>query len=236
MSSIIVIPSRLGSVRLPNKPLADINGEKMVIRVMQQAQKANIADVVVACCEEEVAELVSSKGGNYVMTDPELPSGTDRVAQAVERSGKDYDYVMNLQGDLPNIEPKSLEIALNSLIENQDYDISTIAAKITDMEEINIPSVVKIARADSGRALYFSRTCIPYGTGQLYHHVGVYCYRKDSLNRFVNLPVSNLEKCEKLEQLRALSDGMSIYAALVDQIPVSVDTAEDLEKVRRLIK
>lgn len=239
MSIAIVIPARLASTRFPNKPLADIGGKPMIVHVMERAKKAGLGDVYVACCEEEVKEVVEAHGGLAVMTDAELPSGTDRIFQAIEKLGRSYEVVVNVQGDLPSIEPSIIQQAAD-LLSDEQVDIGTLAAKIEKDEEITNPNVVKIAMAideksERGNALYFSRATIPHGEGDYYHHIGLYAYRWSALKRFISLPESPLEKRERLEQLRALENGMRIDVQIVNTVPLGVDTPEDLENVKKVM-
>lgn len=237
---IILIPARMASTRLPGKPLADINGAPMIVQVMRRAEEANVGPVAVACCEQEVADAVGAAGGTVVMTDADLPSGSDRIWQALSRLDPDgrHDAVLNVQGDLPTLDPALVRTALEAL--GGGADLSTLVCAITDETEKTNPNVVKCAvgfgpGATVGRALYFSRATMPWGDGPLYHHIGLYAYRRDALKRFVDLPPGVLEKREKLEQLRALEAGMSIDAALVDTVPLGVDTPADLERARALL-
>ena len=244
-SALIVIPSRLAALRLPRKPLATIQGLPMVIQTMKRALESGVGPVYVACCGEEIANLVIKHGGKALMTDPDLPSGTDRVFSAalqVDPEGK-FDKIINLQGDLPFIDPTHLKAVIRPLL-NENVHISTVAAEIIDSEEINNPAVVKIALGqlekdeegyDIGRASYFSRQAIPANAEIFYHHIGLYGYKRSALHHFVSLPPSRLEKIEKLEQLRALEGGMRIDVAMVKGIPQSVDTPEDLKKLQGLI-
>lgn len=237
MKKLIIIPARLGSTRLPNKPLADINGKPMIIRVLEQAKKTGF-EVLVACSEEEVREVVEKNNGRAILTDPDLPSGTDRIYQALQKNGGRYDLIINLQGDLPLIEPE-LIIELSEYASDSGYDIITAVAEIDDESERTNPNIVKpvISWQDGkrGRALYFSRATVPHGEGALYHHIGIYVYTSSALKKFVSLPASYLEKREKLEQLRALENDMTIGVIKTDHIPLGVDTKEDLEKVRAII-
>lgn len=238
--SLIVIPSRLGSTRLPQKPLALINGVPMIVRVWQQAIAANIGPVIVACCGAEIAAVIRAAGGQAIITDPDLPSGTDRIVAAMrEYSQADqYDYIINLQGDLPLINPLDIKKVMLPFV-SSSTEVTTLGARITDSSETSNPNVVKIAtgkwfdlqEGKVARAIYFSRQAIPANAIDFYHHVGVYGYRRGAIERFVSLSPSYLEKTEKLEQLRALEDGMRIDVALIDTVPLSVDTQEDLEKV-----
>jgi 3-deoxy-manno-octulosonate cytidylyltransferase (CMP-KDO synthetase) len=238
MNPIIVIPSRMASTRLPGKPLADIHGRAMILHVLDRAREADIGPVAVACSEEEVAAAIRGAGGIAVMTDPSLPSGSDRVQAALavlDPQGK-HDVVVNLQGDLPTIPAVMLRAVLTPL-SDPAIDIATLVAPIETAEEAAASSVVKAVCAfDGGRAvspaLYFSRAAIPWGPGPLWHHIGIYAYRRPALARFVALPASPLEKRESLEQLRALEAGMRIACARVEHAPFGVDTPADLERAR----
>lgn len=240
---LTIIPVRLASTRLPNKPLADICGKSMIQRVYEQALKANLGDVIIACDGEEIALEAKKIGAKFVITNPDLASGTDRIYAALKsQKDQDYDVIVNLQGDLPNIDPNVIVAAANSAL-NSDCDIATVASKIKNPSEITNPNVVKIAIAfgdeKSGSALYFSRMTIPYSkenSGDYFHHIGIYAYKKSALEKFVQLTPSPLEKRESLEQLRALENNMKISVAIVDAHPLSVDTKEDLEIVINLIK
>lgn len=234
MNPIIIIPARMASTRLPNKPLALIAGLPMIVQVMKRAQAANIGRVIVACDCEEIACAVRNAGGEAVLTDPDLPSGSDRIFQALSKvdSDKKHDVIINIQGDMPCLDPDIIKQVF-AVLENPEVDIATLAAVITDEAEKIDPAVVKIAITGQGRALYFSRATIPYGEGVLYHHIGIYAYRCAALEKFVALPPSSLELREKLEQLRALEAGMRIDVAVVDTVPLGVDTMEGLEKARK---
>lgn len=232
LSCAIVIPSRLAAVRLPRKPLLEIDGVPMIVSVAKRAKQANIGKVIVSCCGGEIADAVKSHGINAVITDPDLPSGTDRVFAAIDKMEK-VDVVINLQGDIPLVDPKVLPLLLDALEKNKDWSIATPVAKVQDADS---PSKVKVAMSDNNRALYFSRSKIPYGSDFYFEHIGVYAYRYDDLKRFVSLEQSSLEKFEKLEQLRALDDGMIIGCVCVDKAPISVDTFEDYEAVLRYLK
>lgn len=235
---ITIIPVRLASTRLPNKPLADICGKTMIHRVYEQAKKANLGEVLIACDGEEIANEAKRIGAKFVMTDPNLPSGTDRIYQALCEFGGNFKVVVNLQGDLPNIDPSIISIAASCALKD-DCDIATLACPIRTIEEVLNPNIVKIARAQNGRALYFSRSPIPYSKDiipeQYLHHIGIYAYKKSALEKFVTLSPSTLEKRESLEQLRALENNMNIMVKIVDTLPLSVDTSEDLEFVRQFI-
>ena len=239
MTPIIVIPSRMASSRLPGKPLADIAGRAMILHVLDRAREAAIGPVAVACADEEIALAVRAAGGIAVMTDPTLPSGSDRVHAALstlDPQGK-HDIVVNLQGDLPTIPPGHLRAVIAPLAD-PTIDIATLVAPIETAEEAFSPSVVKAACAfERGRAvspaLYFSRAPIPAGDGPRWHHIGIYAYRRAALARFVSLPASPLERRENLEQLRALEAGMRIACARVEHAPYGVDTPADLERARK---
>jgi len=233
MTPLILIPARLASTRLPNKPLALVGGEPMIVQVWKRAVAAAIGDVVVACDSREIADAVARAGGKAVLTDPDLPSGSDRIYAALGEIDpeKKYDVIINVQGDMPTLDSRII-IAAAELVKNPSVDIGTLAAVITDEAEKADPAVVKIALAGS-RALYFSRALIPHGEGAHYHHIGIYAYRRTALEKFVSLPPSPLELREKLEQLRALEAGMRIDVAVVDAVPLGVDTPEGLEKARR---
>ncbi len=240
MTPIIIIPARLGSTRLPGKVLANIAGLPMIAHVLKRGQEAQLGPVSVACCEAEVAQAVEKHGGIAVLTDPALPSGSDRIHAALNEldpAGR-HDAIINLQGDLPSIDPACLAQVLRPL--EQGYDIGTLVAPITSTAEAASPSVVKcvcaFAEGESvAPALYFSRAAVPYGEGPLWHHIGIYAYRREALGRFVALPPSALEQREKLEQLRALEAGMRIGAVRVDAAPFGVDTPADLEHARQIL-
>ena len=239
MKPILLIPARLAATRLPAKPLADIGGVPMIVRVMRQAMAAELGPVVVAAGEREIVAAVEAAGGKAVLTDPALPSGSDRIHAALEALDPDgrHDVAVNLQGDLPALDPAQIR-AVVAALEESGADIATLAAEITDPAERDNPNVVKAVvawRPDGrlGRALYFTRTSAPAGDGPLFHHVGLYAYRRAALRRFVGLPPSPLEKREKLEQLRALEANMSIAVARVDSVPLSVDTPADLAKANQ---
>ena len=241
VNPIVVIPARMASTRLPGKPLADIGGEPMIVRVWRQAMAADVGPVIVAAAEREIATAIEGAGGRAVLTSPDHPSGSDRVHAAVEildRRGT-HDVVVNLQGDLPALDPKSIR-AVVEVLAPTGADIATLAAEIDDEDDYDNPSVVKpVVSWDTtgvrGRALYFTRARAPAGDGPLYHHIGIYAFKRAALSRFVTLEPSPLEKREKLEQLRALEAGMSIAVARVSEVPLSVDTPADLEKARALI-
>jgi 3-deoxy-manno-octulosonate cytidylyltransferase (CMP-KDO synthetase) len=209
----------------------------MIAHVIDRAKEADIGPVVVAAAETEIAEAAEQYGAKAVLTDPDLPSGSDRIKAALDSLDKDrkYDVVINVQGDIPTISPLSIRAALTPL-EEPSVDISTLVAEIKTQEELLNPNVVKAVLAASGRALYFSRALVPTGSGPVYHHIGLYGYRRKALERFVQLQPSPLELRERLEQLRALEDGMVISAAVVDDIPLGVDDRDDLERARVQLK
>ncbi len=242
MKSIIIIPARMTSIRLPNKPLADICGLPMIIQVMKRAEESGMGKVYIACAEQEIADAVKQAGGNYMMTDPNHNSGTDRIYEALEKIDPEnrYDIIINVQGDLPTINPNIIKNCLKPF-ENPKVDMTTLVAEITDDSERNNPNVVKAIIAwdkteKSGKALYFTRATAPANKGSLYHHIGLYAYRRAALKKFTSLEPSTLEKRERLEQLRALENDMRINVVLVDTVPFGVDTQEDLEKARQLLR
>ena len=239
VNPIIIIPARMASTRLPGKPLADIAGTPMILRVWQQAMQAALGPVVVAAADKEIVSAISSAGGRAVLTDPDLPSGSDRIFAALleEDPQERHDAVVNLQGDLPAVAPQDLR-TVSAALSACGADIATLAAPIADRADLDNPNVVKpvVAWQEDrrlGRALYFSRARVPHGDGEVLHHIGIYAYARAALTRFVALPPSPLERREKLEQLRALEAGMHIAVARVDQVPLSVDTLEDLQKAQR---
>jgi 3-deoxy-manno-octulosonate cytidylyltransferase (CMP-KDO synthetase) len=238
MNPVIIIPARMASTRLPGKPLADIAGEPMIVRVWRQAMRASLGPVLVAVAEREIAQAIERAGGHAVMTDPALASGSDRVHAALETTDPEslFDAVVNLQGDLPDVDPPALR-RVTELLAESGADIATLAAPITDPADFDNPNIVKPvvawdASGMSGRALYFTRARAPAGEGPLYHHIGIYAFTRAALSRFVSLPPSPLESRERLEQLRALEAGMRIAVARIDAVPLSVDTPADLERAR----
>ncbi len=240
-STIILIPARMASTRLPDKPLADIHGVPMIVQVWRRAIEAKAGRVVVATDSQEVMKAVQNHGGEVVLTRSDHVSGSDRIFEALETIDPDkkIKVIINVQGDLPTIEPETIRASLIPL-QNAAVDLSTLVAKITIKEERTNPNVVKMigtptkesAGEQTFRALYFTRATAPFGEGPLYHHIGLYAWRRDALEKFVSLKPSMLELREKLEQLRALEAGMRIDAALVDTVPLGVDTAADLERAR----
>jgi 3-deoxy-manno-octulosonate cytidylyltransferase (CMP-KDO synthetase) len=242
MRPIVVIPTRLGSTRLPGKALTDINGSPMITHVWRRGIEADIGPVVVACGDQPIAETIRALGGQAVLTDPALPTGSDRAHTALAMADPDgkHDVVVVLQGDLPTIDPVTVRATLRPLRRNADVSIATLATEIDDPLELQAPQVVKIALAIQpgetiGRALYFSRAVIPAGVGKHYHHVGMYTYRREALARYVSLPRGVLEQRENLEQLRAIEYGMRIDAVVIETEPLGVDTLADLERARELL-
>jgi 3-deoxy-manno-octulosonate cytidylyltransferase (CMP-KDO synthetase) len=238
---LILIPARMASTRLPGKPLADIHGEPMIVHVWRRAMEANLGPVVVAASEQEIADAVRQAGGTAVMTRPNHESGSDRIFEALETIDPDgkYDALINVQGDLPTLSSDLIKIAVQPF-QDANVDITTLVCEITEDAEKSNPNIVKAvvalpANEKIGRALYFSREVVPGGDGPLYHHIGLYAYRRQALARFVNLTPGVLERRERLEQLRALENGMRIDAALVDTVPLGVDTPADLERARTLL-
>ncbi|MGP8120252.1 MAG: 3-deoxy-manno-octulosonate cytidylyltransferase [Xanthobacteraceae bacterium] len=237
---LIVIPARMASIRLPGKPLADIAGEPMIVHVLRRAEAAALGPVVVATDSAEIEAAVQKAGGRAVMTRSDHASGSDRIFEALGKldPGRRAAIIVNLQGDLPTIEPSDIAAAV-ALLADPAVDIATLAAEITRADERDDPSVVKVVgspvAASRLRALYFTRATAPFGDGPLFHHVGLYAYRRAALERFVALPPSPLEQREKLEQLRALEAGMRIDVAIVDTVPLGVDTPEDLARARAML-
>jgi 3-deoxy-manno-octulosonate cytidylyltransferase (CMP-KDO synthetase) len=238
---LILIPARMASTRLPGKPLADIAGLPMIVQVLRRAEAAQLGPVVVACDDEIIATAVEKAGGRAIMTRADHPSGSDRIFEAlgvVDPKGR-VRIVVNVQGDLPTIAPADIAAALVPL-NDPAVDIATLAAEIHKTEERVNPNVVKVVGTlvvpGRLRALYFTRATAPAGDGPLYHHIGLYAYRRAALERFVKLPPSPLEQREKLEQLRAVEAGMRIDVAIVETVPLGVDTPQDLETARAMLR
>jgi 3-deoxy-manno-octulosonate cytidylyltransferase (CMP-KDO synthetase) len=238
---IILIPARIGARRLPGKPLADINGKPMIVHVWERAIAAGVGPVLVAAGDPAIAAAITDAGGEAVLTCADHVSGSDRIYEAIERydPARHFDIIINLQGDLPVIAPLSIKAVLAPLAEPA-ADIATLAAPIHDAADGSDPNVVKLTgpMLASGhlRALSFSRASVPWGAGPHYQHIGIYAYRRTALDRFVGLEPSPLEMRERLEQLRAIEAGMRIDAALVDECPIGVDTEEQLERVRNMLR
>ncbi|HEY3910611.1 MAG TPA: 3-deoxy-manno-octulosonate cytidylyltransferase [Stellaceae bacterium] len=241
---IILIPARLASKRLPGKPLAPIGGAPMIVHVWRRAAAADVGPVVVACGDPEIADAVAAAGGRAVLTDPQLPTGSDRIHAAI--AGLDparaHDAVVNVQGDLPLLDPAAVRLALAGLAD-PETDIATLAAVIENEGALGDESVNKVVAgfadpARPARALYFSKAAVPWGEGPHYEHIGLYAYRRAALERFVGLPRGVLEERERLEQLRALEAGMRISVSLIEagRLGVQVDTPADLERARELMR
>ncbi len=255
MNPVILIPARLKATRLEDKPLADIHGNPMIVHVWERAVASNIGKVYVACDDERIEAAIRSHGGKTVMTGQHHASGSDRIYEALQKIDAEaqYDIVVNVQGDVPTIDPEIIRAVIAPL-QDKTVDIGTLACEIILEQEKTDPAVVKVVvtscrlpvagSADSlatgnrqlATALYFTRATVPYGSGPLYHHIGIYAYRRKALEHFVSLPPSPLELREKLEQLRALEAGMKIGVALVDTVPLGVDTPEHLERAREIMK
>jgi 3-deoxy-manno-octulosonate cytidylyltransferase (CMP-KDO synthetase) len=237
---LILIPARMASSRLPGKPLADIAGEAMIVHVMHRAQEARLGEVVVATDSEAIAACVEKAGGRAVMTAASHASGSDRIFEALEAVDpqRRASIVLNLQGDLPTLPPSDIAAALGPLADPA-VDIATLAAEIDRPQERTDPNVVKVVGTPVTprrlRALYFTRATAPAGEGPLYHHIGLYAFRRAALARFVALPRSPLEERERLEQLRALEAGMRIDTTIIDSVPLGVDTPEDLARAREIL-
>lgn len=241
-STVILIPARMQATRLPNKPMALIAGEPMIVHVWRRACAAEAGRVVVATDAEVIRDAVRKAGGEAVMTRADHVSGSDRIYEALNHIDPDVDadYVVNLQGDLPTLEPRLVTATLQPLLA-KGPDIATIAALITAPEDRDNPNVVKVIGTPLGdgdrlRALYFTRATAPSGDGPLYHHIGIYAYRRSALERFVALRPTPLELRERLEQLRALESGMRIDVTIVDTVPLGVDTPADLEKAKLVLE
>ena len=241
MKPIVLIPARLAATRLPDKPLAEIAGRPMILHVAERALEAAVGPVVVATDAPEIAAALAGSKAQVVMTRADHQSGSDRIYEALTMfdPAAAFDTIINLQGDLPTIDPDLLARSLTPLADS-DVAISTLAAEIVDGREKTAPEVVKLVGTpvseDRLRALYFTRVAAPFGDGPLYHHIGLYAFRRAALEKFVSLPEGVLEKRERLEQLRALEAGMRIDAMIVDTVPLGVDTAHDLERARQILQ
>ena len=237
---LIIIPARMAASRLPGKPLADIAGTPMIVHVLRRAEEASAGRVAVATDSLEIAAAVEKAGGQSVMTRADHPSGSDRIFEALSilDPRRQARVIVNLQGDLPTLDPADLAAAV-ALIDDPAVDVATLAAEIARAEERTNPNVVKVVGSPLTpsrlRALYFTRATAPHGDGPLYHHIGLYAYRRQALEKFVALPPSPLEQREKLEQLRLLEAGMRIDVAIVNSVPLGVDTPEDLVHARRAL-
>jgi 3-deoxy-manno-octulosonate cytidylyltransferase (CMP-KDO synthetase) len=238
MNAIVLIPARMAATRLPGKPLADIAGLPMIVRVLRQAEAAGIGPVAVAAGDAASVLGGTAAGGRAVLTDPDLPSGSDRIVAALAVLDPDgrHDVVINLQGDIPFIRPDAIRTCADLLAREPGCDISTVMVAEADPAERTNPDIPKVVAAmapdgRSGRALYFTRSVL-YGDGPVWLHHGIYGYRRAALERFCAAPPSPLERRERLEQLRALELGMTIWAAVLDEAPISVDNPDDLERAR----
>lgn len=241
-NTIVVIPARMASTRLPGKPLADIHGLPMIIHVWRRAVAANVGQVLVAAAENDIAETIRAAGGDAIVTDPALPSGSDRIAEALRLRdpGRRFAFVVNLQGDLPTIDALSIQRCLAGLV-NERAEISTIAAQIESEADVANPNIVKaIAPLSDEREVAFARDFVreagPEHFPPYWHHIGVYAYRRNALERFVSLPVSTNEAGRNLEQMRALDNGMSIVVVRVETVPLGVDTFTQLETARQMLR
>jgi 3-deoxy-manno-octulosonate cytidylyltransferase (CMP-KDO synthetase) len=241
-NTIVVIPARMAATRLPGKPLADINGAPMIVHVWRRAMAAELGHVLVAAGDNAIAQAILDVGGDAIVTEPGLKSGSDRVAAALRMRDVDqrFSYVVNLQGDLPTIDPFSIRRCLGGLT-NASVDISTIATRIHSDEDVANRNIVKaIAPLDDAREVAFARDFVrdvgPEHQAPFWHHIGIYAYKRESLDRFVSLPQSAREKERSLEQMRALDNGMKIAVVQVDSNPLGVDTPQDLDIARRLLK
>lgn len=230
----------MASTRLPGKPLADINGKPMIVQVALRAREAGAERIVVAVDDERVFDAVKSAGFDVIMTRNDHQSGSDRIYEALQKADPEgrAEFVINVQGDLPTIEPETIRASLLPM-DNPEVDIATLTVPITDEDEKTNPSIVKIVGSPLSqtrlRALYFTRATAPYGNGPLYHHIGLYTYRRAALEKFVSLKPSVLELRESLEQLRALEAGMRIDAEIVRSVPLGVDTQPQLETARKIL-
>lgn len=240
VKTLVLIPARMASTRLPGKPLADIAGLPMIVQVAKRAQEADVGRIIVAVDDDRVLNAVQDAGFEVVMTRADHQSGSDRIFEALSKIDPDgkAEIIINVQGDLPTIDPQTIRAALRPL-EDPAVDIATLTVEIEDEQEKTNPNVVKVVgsplSAERLRALYFTRATAPHGAGPLYHHIGLYAYRRQALERFVSLAPSALEKRESLEQLRALEAGMRIDVEVVKTVPLGVDTPDDLEKARRIL-
>lgn len=239
-NTLILIPARHASTRLPGKPLADINGKPMICHVVDRAREAGIGEPIVATDSGDIQAAVEAYGARSMMTRADHESGSDRIWEAVEKADpqRKAEIIINLQGDLPTISGETIRHSVGPL-EDPEVDIATLATEIRDEDEKWNPNVVKAIGTPVApnrlRALYFTRATAPSGEGPLYHHIGLYAYRRRALEKFVSLQPSTLEQRERLEQLRALENGLRIDIALVDSVPLGVDTPEDLEQARKLL-
>ncbi len=234
--TIVIIPARLGSIRLPNKPLIDIDGIPMIVRVYNQAVKANVGKVIIAGCDPELKKLIDSYNFNYIHTDPNLPSGTDRVYDAYQNLGEKFDNIINLQGDMPHVNPNTI-IKVNDALndrQNIDIEIATAATKFDDDDLVHDMNTVKVIKTAQNIALYFTR--YPIKLSENFKHIGIYGFRAEALGKFMSLPQSALEKDEKLEQLRALENNMKVKVVVTEDPNISIDTKQDLMKSKKYLE
>lgn len=236
----IIIPARYGSSRLEGKPLIEVNGKPIIQWVYEKAQQAKLADmIIVATDDERIFNAVKAFGGGVEMTSVNHKCGSDRIREVAERH-PEISYIVNLQGDEPLIKPESIDSVARNVQEDDNADISTLIRVLTDEEEINNPNLVKCVVDNNGYALYFSRSKIPYernsGIATFYGHLGIYGYKREALMKMTSLEQTPLERTESLEQLRALENGMKIKTSVVDFVPVGIDTLEDLEKFKEIIR
>ena len=240
MTTAIIIPARYASTRLPAKPLLMVKGKPIIQYVYEAAKKSKLADVVIVATDDErIMNAVVSFGGLCEMTSPNHQCGSDRIAEIASRHN-DFEYILNLQGDEPQITPEVIDLAISALKSEKDTDISTLVREIKNEEQINNPNCVKCVFDNNNNALYFSRCPIPYArnanNAPYFAHIGIYGYKKESLIKMTQLPQSYLEKQESLEQLRALQNGMKIKVAITDLNPTGIDTIEDYEKFKALME
>lgn len=236
----IIIPARYSSTRLPGKPLIKVKGKPIIWWVYERANQSKLADkVIVATDDVRIFNSINGFGGNVCMTSPDHQSGSDRIAEIV-RKNEDIDIAVNVQGDEPMLNPDSIDKAIKCLLEDERADIATLIRKIHDKEEVQNPNLVKVVIANDGRALYFSRSPIPYPRKEefavYYGHVGLYAFRREAPLKMTELPQTDLEKVECLEQLRALQNGLVIKTAEINYAPTGIDTPEDLERFRTCVE
>ena len=239
---VIMIPSRLTAARFPNKPLALIHGKPMIWHVVQRALESKVGDVFVAAADPEILDAIKDTGAKGILTDPNHPSGSDRIAEAlakIDPQGTKYNMVVNLQGDLPTVDPKLIRDVLEVFEHLPNSDMATLAVPITNTAEKDNPNIVKVVlgehQGDFGNALYFSRSAIPHGNAPSYHHIGMYAFRPETLKRMIQAKPTTLEKAEKLEQLRALELGMKIGVKIVNTIPLGVDVPGDIVLAEKIL-
>ena len=240
-SSVVIIPARLNSSRFPRKVLEPINGKPLIIHVLERAKQAHLCECYVACCCEEVRRVVENYGGKAIVTNPDLPSGTDRVFEAVGALNVSPEYVVNLQGDTPVFDVTILKDILDILKNNPEIDMTTPVTLQEGLDDFTNENTVKVVfngmdKHIPGRALYFSRSAIPNGLRWFYSHIGIYAYRYGALKKLISLPQSFLEKMERLEQLRALQNNVNVWAVPVKGSAISVDVKEDLERVYKALE